>query len=96
MVPEADPRDSKWVETPDHHEYMRCMYLGHSDCEEVFHRAATMDLAGGEHDLGKLGGKFAMVYAVSNNSRRVFDLSCTEGVLGYTPQQNAETFFAAS
>lgn len=93
-VPETDPRDSRWLETPDHHEFMRCMYLGAQDCSEIFTRAVTNPLDAEEvQQLGRKGGRYAAVYAVSNNRRRVFDLSCTAAVLGYSPSEDAETFY---
>ena len=94
VVPEADPRDSKWVETSDHHEYMRCMYLGHDDCEEIFTRACRVPLDAPEVErIGTKDGKFAAIYAVSNNSRGVLDWESTANVLGYAPQQDADTFY---
>lgn len=42
LVPELDPRDSKWVRTEAEREYMRAMYLGHDDCDEIFHRAISV------------------------------------------------------
>jgi hypothetical protein len=93
-VPEDDPHKSKWVETPDNHEYMRAMHLSHRDCEEIFVRAitATLNLERVQQ-LGAKGGYYATIYAVSNNARRVFDLQSTVELLGYTPQDDAEKFY---
>lgn len=97
IVPDEDPRKSRWVETPDNHEYMRAMNLSHRDCEEIFSRAISSTLSPENvQQFGSKGGYHAVVYAVSNNGRRVFDLSCAQKVLGYTPQDDVEKFYGAS
>ena len=90
IVKEANPLDSSWVGTDDNREYMRAMNLGHHDCQEIFGRALDVEIPGGFR-LGK--GSFGIAYAVSNNSRRVFDLSSTEALLGYAPVEDVECFF---
>jgi hypothetical protein len=62
-------------------DYMRAMFLSHRDCVEAHRRALDVDT------------KFMLAYAVSNNDRRVFDLTDTIETLGFTPQDNAENYF---
>lgn len=92
IVKEKNPFESRWVQSPDNQQYMRAMYLSHRDAKSIFTRAAvlpSMDL-----NIPQLGnGKFAVCYACSKNSRRVFDLSSTESVLKYQAQDDAETWY---
>ncbi len=69
------------------------MNLGHMDCREIFGRALGRPIPEAFR-LGK--GSFGVAYAVSNNSRRVFDLSSTEALLGYAPVEDAELFFQSA
>jgi hypothetical protein len=67
------------------------MHLGHHDANELFFRALTRPLP----EAKRMGtGAFMVVYAVSNNPRRVFDLSETASLLGYAPQDSVESFVA--
>jgi hypothetical protein len=92
IVPEENPLNSKWVETELHRQFMRAMWLSLPDCEDIFYRAISRDVSA--YQFGK--GKFLVAYAVSRNSRRVFDLSFAEQALGYVPRHNAELFFERS
>jgi L-arabinose 1-dehydrogenase [NAD(P)+] len=91
IVPEDDPRLSKWVED-NCREYMRAMHLSHRDCSELFSRALTVGLPA-DVFLGEKGGACATCYAVSANARRVFDLEETTRLLGYAPQDTAEKYY---
>ncbi len=62
-------------------DYMRAMYLSHQDCVHAFERALEVDK------------KFLLAYAISNNTRKVFDLADTIDALDYHPCDDAETFF---
>jgi nucleoside-diphosphate-sugar epimerase len=61
--------------------YVRAMFLSRRDCVEAFQKALEVDR------------EFTVAYAVSNNGRRIFDLRETSEVLGFYPQDDAETFF---
>lgn len=62
-------------------DYIRAMFLSQRDCIQAFQRALEVDT------------NFMIAYAVSNNERRVFDLTETEKMLGFHPQDNAEDYF---
>ena len=62
-------------------DYMRAMYLSHQDCIHAFQKALEVDK------------KFLLAYAISNNARKVFELSETIDALDYHPVDDAETFF---
>jgi NAD+ dependent glucose-6-phosphate dehydrogenase len=62
--------------------YVRAMYLSRRDLITAFTKALEIDR------------EFTVAYAVSNNGRRIFDLRETNEVLGFYPQDDAETFFA--
>ena len=78
LIKEDDP--TVMVGKPSE-DYMRAMFLSHRDCIEAHKRAL------------EVGTKFMLAYAVSNNDRRVFDLSETIETLGFEPQDNAEDWF---
>jgi nucleoside-diphosphate-sugar epimerase len=61
--------------------YVRAMYLSRRDCVDAFEKALEIDR------------EFTVAYVVSDNARRIFDLRETNEVLGFYPQDNAETFF---
>ena len=93
IVPEDDPRNARWVATDDNKEFMRAMWLSHRDCDEIFSRCVSAPLP-----LTAIhgAGKFVKLYAVSNNSRRVFDLDATVHLLGYMPQDDVDTLVSES
>ena len=64
--------------------YVRAMYLSRRDCVDAFQKALEVDR------------EFTVAYVVSDNDRRIFDLRETNEVLGFYPQDNAETFFKDS
>jgi len=78
LIAENDPTRMVGKSSED---YMRAMFLSHRDCVEAHRRALDVDT------------KFMLAYAVSNNDRRVFDLTDTIETLGFTPQDNAENYF---
>ncbi|MEE2657766.1 MAG: NAD(P)-dependent oxidoreductase [Candidatus Latescibacterota bacterium] len=79
IVPDDQPESKKGTRAED---YMRAMWLSHRDCGQVMRCALETPLS------------FFVAYATSDNSRRVFDLTRTRRVLGYSPQDNAESRFA--
>jgi len=91
IVVEDDPRKSPWVANDDNKEYMRAMHLSHRDCDEIFHRCVSRALP---PDTGHGQGQFALVYAVSNNTRRVFDLAESARILDYVPRDDVEKLVA--
>jgi len=62
-------------------DYMRAMYLSHRDCVHAFERSLEVDK------------KYLLAYAISNNSRKVFELTETIATLDFHPVDDAETFF---
>ena len=62
-------------------DYMRAMYLSHRDCVHAFERALEVDK------------KYLLAYAISNNSKKVFELTETIASLDFHPVDDAETFF---
>ncbi len=77
-IPEDDPSIYKGKNKED---YIRAMFLSQRDCIQAFKRALEVE------------AKYIIAYAVSNNDRRVFDLTETIANLGFHPQDNAEDFF---
>lgn len=77
-IAEDDPTVK--IGTPSE-DYIRAMFLSQRDCIQAFKRALEVDT------------NFMIAYAVSNNGRRVFDLTETEKMLGFHPQDNAEDYF---
>ena len=61
--------------------YMRAVFCSQRDLIQAFGKALDIDT------------DFLAAFAVSNNSRGVFDLTETEKRLGYVPQDNAENYF---
>jgi len=80
IVAENDPTIMRGTAAED---YLRAMFLSHRDCIAAHKCALEVDT------------RYALVYVVSNNGRRVFDLEETRAVLGYEPQDDAETYFAS-
>ncbi len=76
--PEDDPSIWKGRYRED---FMRAMFLSKRDCVEVFTRALQLDV------------DYLVAYAISNNERRVFDLTETRERLGFNPKDSAETYF---
>lgn len=76
--PKDDP--SIWRGT-DREDHVRAMFLSKRDCVEAFTRALEVDT------------DYLLAYAISNNDRRVFDLTETRERLGFNPKDNAETYF---
>lgn len=64
-------------------DYVRAMYLSRRDLVTAFQKALEIDR------------EFTLAYVISNNGRRIFDLRETNEVLGFYPQDDAETFFRA-
>jgi hypothetical protein len=76
--PKDDPSIWKGADREDH---VRAMFLSKRDCVQAFVRALEVN------------ADFLLAYAISNNDRRVFDLSETGEKLGFHPQDNAENYF---
>lgn len=62
-------------------DYVRAMFLSRRDLIDAFQKALEVDR------------EFTLAYVISNNGRRIFDLRETNEVLGFYPQDDAETFF---
>ena len=62
-------------------DYLRSMYLSHRDCIQVFERALESS------------SNYLIAYAISNNSRKVFDLKETSRTLNFNPEDNSENYF---
>lgn len=77
-IKEDDPTVKRGTLAED---YIRAMFLSQKDCVQAFQRAL------------EIGTKYMLAYAVSNNNRRVFDLTETIKNLGFHPQDNAEDYF---
>jgi hypothetical protein len=60
---------------------MRAVFCSHRDLIQAFTKAVQIDT------------DFLVAYAVSENSRGVFDLAVTKKKLGFYPQDNAEAYF---
>jgi NAD+ dependent glucose-6-phosphate dehydrogenase len=60
-------------------EYMRAVWCSHRDLVDAFQRALAVDTG------------FVAAYAVSANTRGVFDLAGTREALGFSPRDDAET-----
>lgn len=60
--------------------YMRAVFCSHRDLVQAFAKALATPL------------EFAAAFAVSNNTRGVFDLAKTREVLGFAPQDDAEAY----
>ena len=77
---EDDPTVTRGTLAED---YMRAMFLSHRDCVQAHRRAIESE------------GRFLLAYVISDNERRVFDLTETKRILGYQPEDNAERYFTA-
>lgn len=75
---EDSPLRSKGTPAED---YVRAMFLSRRDLIEAFQKAIEIDR------------EFTVAYVISNNGRRIFDMRETNEVLGFYPQDDAETFF---
>lgn len=64
--------------------YMRAVFCSHRDLIQAFTRALEVDT------------DYLVAFAVSNNTRGVFDLSETRKKLGFHPQDNAENYFSSA
>ena len=62
-------------------DYLRSMFLSHRDCVQAFEKALESQR------------KFSIAYAISNNTRKVFDLEETMEILDLHPIDNSEDFF---
>ncbi len=62
-------------------DYMRSMFLSHRDCVQAFERAIDLDT------------RYLIAYAISDNTRKVFDLEKTKKILGFYPVDNSDTYF---
>ena len=62
-------------------DYLRSMFLSHRDCVQAFEKALESQK------------KFSIAYAISNNTRKVFDLEETREILDFHPIDNSEFFF---
>ena len=82
-VRQDDPRIKKGTPSET---YMRAMFLSRRDCIAAFTRSLEREM--------KAGG-FLLAYAVSRNSRGVFDLDETRRELGFEPRDNAEDYFSS-
>lgn len=80
-IPEDDPTIKIGTSAEN---YIRAMFLSQRDCVRAFTRALQVD------------AKFLLAYAISRNSRRVFDLEETEQTLGFYPQDDSEDYFKRS
>jgi nucleoside-diphosphate-sugar epimerase len=62
-------------------EYMRAMYLSHGDCLQAFERALEVE------------NKYLIAYAISNNTRKIFELEETIDTLDYHPVDDSDEYF---
>ena len=62
-------------------DYLRSMYLSHRDCIQAFERALESSK------------DYLIAYAISNNSRKVFDLKETSRTLNFYPEDDSENYF---
>jgi hypothetical protein len=62
-------------------DYMRAVFCSKKDLTQAFTKALKVDT------------DFLAAFAVSNNSRPVFDLAETKKKLGFLPQDDAEKYF---
>lgn len=82
------PEDTPLVAPRAERDFVRAMFLSHRDAGEMFARALLVPITSTP--------PFAAAHAVSNNSRRIFDLSDSIALLGYTPEDDAEQYFQSS
>ena len=62
-------------------DYLRSMYLSHRDCIQAFERALESSR------------DYLIAYAISNNSRKVFDLKESSRSLNFYPEDDSENYF---
>lgn len=77
-IPEDDPSIKRGTSAED---YMQAMFLSKRDCIQAFRCALEVST------------QFMLAYAISNNDRKVFDLTETRQNLVFIPQDNAENYF---
>lgn len=76
------------------HDYMRAMWLSREDALQTFRAACTTgNLPAAWPDSAT--GPHGVAYAVSNNTRRLFDLDESVKLLGYSPRDDYDTFAAS-
>jgi nucleoside-diphosphate-sugar epimerase len=80
-IPGDDPTIMNGTTAED---YMRAMYLSKKDCIQAFNKSIEVKMHPGQYIIG---------YVISNNDRKIFDLSQTTKVLGFVPQDNSENFY---
>lgn len=73
-----------WMLPEPHDEIARWMWLSPRDCAQLVSRAIDSDIG------------FDIVYAISQNATRRWDITKTIEHFGYRPQDDAERHFAAS
>ena len=78
IVKEDDPTVKCGTPSED---YLRSMYLSHRDCIQVFEKALETNL------------NYVIAYAISNNSKKVFDIEETSEKLNFYPEDNSEIYF---
>jgi nucleoside-diphosphate-sugar epimerase len=66
---------------PAREDFMRAMFLSKRDCVQAFTRTLEVET------------NYLIAYAISNNTRRVFDLRETQAKLGFFPKDNAEDYY---
>ena len=76
------------------HDYMRAMWLSRQDALQTFLAACTTENLP-EAWPHSATGPFGVAYAVSNNTRRLFDLEESVKLLGYSPRDDYDTFAAS-
>jgi nucleoside-diphosphate-sugar epimerase len=73
-----------WMLPEPHDEIARWMWLSPRDCAQIVSRAIDSDIG------------FDIVYAISQNAARRWDITKTIAHFGYRPEDDAERYFAAS
>jgi L-arabinose 1-dehydrogenase [NAD(P)+] len=74
-------------------DYMRAMWLSREDALQTFRAACTTENLPAAWPASSTG-PFGVAYAVSNNTRRLFDLEESVKLLGYSPRDDYDTFAA--
>lgn len=75
-------------------DYMRAMWLSREDALQTFRAACTTENLPATWPTSPTG-PYGVAYAVSNNTRRMFDLQESIKLLGYSPRDDYDTFAAA-
>lgn len=73
-----------WMLLEPHDEIARWMWLSPRDCAQIVSRAIDSDIG------------FDIVYAISQNAARHWDITKTIEHFGYRPEDDAERYFAAT